>query len=193
MTDGFASSEGWLDVYHFDRETSEYTGTTNEWISFATSVPAWSTDVAPGESKQGFTQVFDVDKKTWGYITDHRGETVYSTASGESSEVDYIGDIADGYVTSAPATVYDKWDGEKWVTDTDAQHAGEVASAKALQEKYIAAANAYMSDRQWPGKAAIGRLKGDELTQYGLWLDYLDALYAVDTSATDIEWPSQPA
>lgn len=26
----------------------------------------------------------------------------------------------------------------------------------------------------------MGRLKGDALTQYGLWLDYLDALEAVD-------------
>lgn len=40
-----------------------------------------------------------------------------------------------------------------------------------------------MNSRQWPGKAAIGRLKGDDLTQYNLWLDYLDALEAVDTSS----------
>lgn len=56
----------------------------------------------------------------------------------------------------------------------------------------ITTANAYMSDRQWPGKAAIGRLKDGELTQYNLWLDYLDALYAVDNDAPDIEWPTAP-
>ncbi len=45
-----------------------------------------------------------------------------------------------------------------------------------------------------PGKAAIGRLKGEELAQYNLWLDYLDALELVDTSsAPDIEWPTPPA
>ncbi|MFL3493124.1 tail fiber assembly protein, partial [Citrobacter cronae] len=39
----------------------------------------------------------------------------------------------------------------------------------------------------------IGRLKGDELTQYNLWLDYLDELEAVDTSsAPDINWPVPP-
>ncbi|WP_250205575.1 tail fiber assembly protein, partial [Escherichia coli] len=44
------------------------------------------------------------------------------------------------------------------------------------------------------GKAAIGRLKGEELAQYNLWLDYLDALELVDTSsAPDIEWPTPPA
>ena len=37
-------------------------------------------------------------------------------------------------------------------------------------------------------KAAIGRLKGEELVQYNLWLDYLDALELVDiSSAPDIE------
>lgn len=42
-------------------------------------------------------------------------------------------------------------------------------------------------------KAAICRLKGDELAQYNLWLDYLDALDAVKTtSAPDIKWPTPP-
>lgn len=57
----------------------------------------------------------------------------------------------------------------------------------------IDAANAYMNNKQWPGKAAIGRLKGDELAQYNLWLDYLDALDVLDTStAPDITWPEKP-
>ncbi|EKQ4439699.1 tail fiber assembly protein, partial [Escherichia coli] len=52
----------------------------------------------------------------------------------------------------------------------------------------------YMNSKQWPGKAAIGRLKGEELAQYNLWLDYLDALELVDiSSAPDIEWPTPPA
>ena len=39
----------------------------------------------------------------------------------------------------------------------------------------------------------MGRLKDDELMQYNLWLDYLDALEVVDTSsAPRIEWPTNP-
>ena len=54
-------------------------------------------------------------------------------------------------------------------------------------------ANEYMNSKQWPGKAAIGRLKDEELALYNLWLDYLDALELVDTSsAPDIEWPTPP-
>ncbi|HED3078948.1 TPA: tail fiber assembly protein [Citrobacter amalonaticus] len=67
--------------------------------------------------------------------------------------------------------------------------------AAAVLEKQVRTAqtNDYINDKQWPGKAAIGRLKGDELAQYNLWLDYLDALEAVDTSsAPDINWPVPP-
>lgn len=69
-----------------------------------------------------------------------------------------------------------------------------IAKAQATKANRIDAANNYMNGKQWPGKAALGRLKGDELTQYGLWLDYLDALEAVDTStAPDVAWPRVPA
>ncbi|HBD5043072.1 TPA: tail fiber assembly protein [Escherichia coli] len=66
--------------------------------------------------------------------------------------------------------------------------------ATAQKQNLIDNANEYMNSKQWPGKAAIGRLKGDELAQYNLWLDYLDTLELVDTSgAPDIEWPTSPA
>ncbi|HCQ7757343.1 tail fiber assembly protein [Citrobacter sp. 50677481] len=68
-----------------------------------------------------------------------------------------------------------------------------VVAADVEKQSRIDQANAYMNSKQWPGKAAIGRLKGDELVQYNLWLDYLDALEAVDTSsAPDINWPTPP-
>ncbi|EJH7532451.1 tail fiber assembly protein [Escherichia coli] len=69
-----------------------------------------------------------------------------------------------------------------------------VAAADAEKQKRIDSANDYMNSKQWPGKAAIGRLKGDELAQYNLWLDYLDALETIDTNgAPDIKWPTSPA
>ncbi|EKY8117299.1 tail fiber assembly protein [Escherichia coli] len=70
----------------------------------------------------------------------------------------------------------------------------EIAEAEGMKSILIEQANEYMNSKQWPGKAAIGRLNGEELAQYNLWLDYLDALELVDTSsAPDIEWPTPPA
>ena len=69
-----------------------------------------------------------------------------------------------------------------------------VAAANVEKQNRIDSANDYMNSKQWPGKAAIGRLKGNELAEYNLWLDYLDALEALDTSSEpQIEWPTQPA
>ncbi|MCG3099410.1 tail fiber assembly protein [Enterobacter sp. DRP3] len=68
-----------------------------------------------------------------------------------------------------------------------------IAIAEAEKMRLIGLANANINIKQWPGKAAIGRLKGDELTQYNLWLDYLDALEAVNSlTAPDIAWPDKP-
>ncbi len=70
----------------------------------------------------------------------------------------------------------------------------QIASTETKKQQLINQANEYINSKQWPGKASIGRLKGEELAQYNLWLDYLDALELVDTSgAPDIEWPTPPA
>lgn len=68
-----------------------------------------------------------------------------------------------------------------------------ISAAENKKRLLINEANDFINTKQWPGKAAIGRLKADELAQYNLWLDYLDALEAVDTSIPDITWPDKPA
>ncbi|HFI4442651.1 tail fiber assembly protein [Escherichia coli] len=69
-----------------------------------------------------------------------------------------------------------------------------IAQAESEKQSRIAQANEYMNGKQWPGKAAMGRLSDAEKSQYNAWLDYLDALEAIDTSsAPDVSWPAQPA
>ncbi|EIH4663164.1 tail fiber assembly protein [Escherichia coli] len=81
-----------------------------------------------------------------------------------------------------------------WVDIPPPTREEQIASAETKKQQLINQSNEYMNTKQWPGKAAIGRLKGEELAQYNLWLDYLDALELVDTSsAPDIEWPTPPA
>ncbi|WP_140918171.1 tail fiber assembly protein [Limnobaculum xujianqingii] len=67
--------------------------------------------------------------------------------------------------------------------------------SRAEEEKQhrIITANEYINNKQWPGKAAIGRLKDNELIQYNLWLDHLDELEATNTSGyPDIDWSTPP-
>lgn len=80
-----------------------------------------------------------------------------------------------------------------WVDIPPPTQAEIIAEAEREKQRRIDAANEFMNSKQWPGKAAISRLKGDELAQYNLWLDYLDALDAVKTaSAPDTKWPTPP-
>lgn len=69
-----------------------------------------------------------------------------------------------------------------------------VIAAEAEKQSLIDQANDYMNSKQWAGKAVLSRLTDSEKVQYNAWLDYLDALEAVDTScAPDINWPTPPA
>lgn len=106
----------------------------------------------------------------------------------EATFEEFTGTPAEGTVRAPGAD-----DMPSWVTTPPPTQAELVKVAEAEKQFRINQANAYMNSKQWPGKAAIGRLKGDELAQYNLWLDYLDALEAVDTSsAPAIEWPTPP-
>lgn len=81
-----------------------------------------------------------------------------------------------------------------WADIPPPTHEELVASANTEKQKRIDQANDNMNGKQWPGKAAMGRLKDSDKEQYNAWLDYLDELEAVDTStAPDIKWPTPPA
>ncbi|EIG1709391.1 tail fiber assembly protein, partial [Escherichia coli] len=143
-----------------------------------------------GENIPGQVAVFT--GKGWSHEEDHRNETVYSIENGAAVTVDYIGAIKNGYVTLSPLTPYDKWDGEKWVTDTEAQHGAAVEAAEAQRQSLIDAAMASISLTQL--KLQAGRkLTQAETTRLNAVLDYIDAVTATDTStAPDINWPAPP-
>ncbi|EMV3627348.1 tail fiber assembly protein, partial [Escherichia coli] len=130
--------------------------------------------------------------KGWSHEEDHRNETVYSIENGAAVTVNYIGAIKNGYVTLSPLTPYDKWDGEKWVTDTEAQHGAAVEAAEAQRQSLIDAAMASISLIQL--KLQAGRkLTQAETTRLNAVLDYIDAVTATDTStAPDVIWPELP-
>lgn len=88
------------------------------------------------------------------------------------------------------------FDGTNFMAPPEPEKSKEELIAEAENQKQgsIDYANDYINSKQWPGKAAIGRLKETELAQYNLWLGYLDELEAIDTSvAPDIIWPKMPS
>ena len=104
----------------------------------------------------------------------------------------YIGTTGELTLSDSKPSQWHTWDSDtnEWVISADAQ----IKLADDEKSRLTQGANDYINSKQWPGKAAMGRLKDTEKAQYNLWLDYLDELEAVDTStAPDIIWPEAPA
>ena len=187
-----ATKAGDITVYNYDGETREYISTSSEYLAVGIGIPAYSCLDAPGIHREGYVICRSVDFNSWGYVPDHRGETVYSTETGESKEITAPGDYPENTTTIVPLTPYDKWDGEKWVTDTEAQHSAAVDAAEAQRQSLIDAAMVSISLIQL--KLQAGRkLTQTENTRLNAVLDYIDSVTATDTStAPDVIWPELP-
>lgn len=187
-----ATEPGFITVYNYNGETREYISTSTEYLAVGVGIPAHSCLDAPDPYKAGYAICRSADFNSWVYVPDHRGETVYSTETGESKEITALGDYPENTTTIAPLTPYDKWDGEKWVTDTEAQRSAAVDAAEAQRQSLIGTAMDSISLIQL--KLRAGRnLSQEETTRLNAVLDYIDAVEAIDTSnAPDIEWPVSP-
>ncbi|EIY6292176.1 tail fiber assembly protein, partial [Escherichia coli] len=135
-----AIKAGDITIYNYDGETREYISTSTEYLAVGVGIPACSCLDAPGSYKAGYAICRSADFNSWEYVPDHRGEIVYSTETGESKEITAPGDYPEKTTTIAPLTPYDKWDGEKWVTDTEAQHRAAVDMAETQRQSLIDAA-----------------------------------------------------
>lgn len=183
-----ATKAGNITVYNYDGEIREYISTSNEYLAVGVGIPAYSCLDSPGTYKAGYAICRSADFNSWEYVPDHRGEVVYSTETGDTKEITVPGDYPENTTTIAPLTPYDKWDGEKWVTDTEAQH----GAAEAQRQSLIDTAMASISLIQL--KLQAGRkLTQAETTRLNTVLDYIDVVTATDTStAPDVIWPELP-
>lgn len=187
---GLATEAGNIRCFYYDPVTLEYTGWSDEYINLGVSMPGNSTDIDPGDSVAGKVAVFT--GTGWLLEEDHRGVTVYSVENKQESVIDYIGPVREGFTGVSPTSPFDKWDGKKWVTDTEAQHSASVEAAEAQRQSLIDAAMASISLIQL--KLQAGRkLTQAETTRLNAVLDYIDAVTATDTStAPDVIWPELP-
>ncbi|ENE0620325.1 tail fiber assembly protein [Escherichia coli] len=187
-----ATKAGDITVYNYNGETREYISTSTEYLAVGVGIPACSCLDAPGTYKAGYAICRSADLNSWEYVPDHRGEIVYNTETGDAKQITTPGDYPENTTTIAPLTPYDKWDGEKWVTDTEAQHHAAVDAAEAQRQSLIDTAMASISLIQL--KLQAGRkLMQAETSRLNTVLDYIDAVTATDTStAPDVIWPELP-
>lgn len=182
---------GDITVFNYDGETREYLSSSVEYLAVGVGIPANSCTDAPGESKEDFTICRSADFTAWEYVADHRGETVYSTETGEAVIISAPGDYPNDTTTLAPPTPYDTWNGSEWVTDTKAQHAVDVEAAE--QQKAALLAEAQTTISLWQTELQLGIISDEDKASLIAWMKYIKAVQVVDTSkAPDITWPDKP-
>lgn len=189
--DNLATVAGFITVYNYSHGTREYLSKANEFIPVGVGLPANAcTDEPPG-LKKGFVICRSVDDDSWEYQPDHRGEIIWNTETSQPEEVMLPGEYPAGTTTLAPATPFDAWDGDKWVTDERAKKAAEVAAAEGEKNALILFAGSCISPLQ--DAVELDMATDEEKSRYISWRQYRVLLTRVDTSlAPDINWPEPP-
>ncbi|GAB7445501.1 tail fiber assembly protein [Enterobacter asburiae] len=186
-----ATVAGEITVYNYDGETHEYLSSSVEYLPAGVGIPANSCIDAPHTIKEGFTVCRTADGNHWKDVVDHRGETLYSTTTGEKVAITRLGDYPEDTTKQSPATPYDKWNGDEWETDTNAQHSADVTAADQQKAALMAEATAIitpLADAQ-----AGGYIDDVDVPRLAEWQRYRYNLTKVDTStAPAITLPPKP-
>ncbi|MBN4751989.1 tail fiber assembly protein, partial [Escherichia coli] len=165
-----ATVAGDIIVYNYNGETREYQSSSVEYLAVGVGIPALSCIDAPGEQKDGFAICRTSDFSAWEYVPDHRGETIYSTKTGEAFVVSLPGNYPKETTTLAPATPYDTWNGSEWVTNIDEQHTADVEAAEKQKSAFLVEAHATIS--LWQTELQLGIISDEDKASLILWLTY---------------------
>ncbi|WP_367272977.1 tail fiber assembly protein [Candidatus Symbiopectobacterium sp.] len=115
--DGLSEKAGWTTVYHVDQSKGEYQSASMEYLILGVGLPAHSYPDKPELPPAGKALCRAADVKSWEFSPDHRGQTVYSTETRQEQTVTQFGELPDNVTQLKPESVFDTWDGKKWVTD----------------------------------------------------------------------------
>ncbi|HBL5002394.1 TPA: tail fiber assembly protein [Enterobacter cloacae] len=186
-----ATVAGDITVFNFDSETREYLSSSVEYLLVGVGIPGNSCIDTPGEAKKGSAICRTADLTAWEYLADHRGETVWNIRTGAEQQITVPGDYPADTTIYPPSTPYDKWNGERWVTDEAAKAAAVIAEATATKEALIKSAAAKIDPLQ--DAVDLDMATDEEKSRYDAWRKYRVLLTRVDTSlAPDINWPNPP-
>lgn len=186
---GLAKSAGTLAVYNFDAVSGEFTGSSDEFMVQGVGLPACACLSPPPDTQSGFAALYQ--EGNWLSVPDHRGETVYPVSGGMPVEITALGDYPADTTTQAPATAFDKWNGEKWVTDSAAQQ--QALTDAAASEKAARVSEANSISQAWQTQLLLGIITDADKALLTSWMKYIQAVQAADiTNAPDISWPERP-
>lgn len=183
-----ALSAGHITVFNYDATTREYISSSDEYLAIGIGIPANSCVDAPGELRNGFAICRTEDFSAWLYVADHRGESVYNIQNGQRIDITSLGEYPANTTKLIPATAYDNWNGNMWITNMEEQSAAEKAQAEIYRTTLLNQATSEIAWRQDAIDAGIAT--NAEKTDLAGWKKYRVLLNRVDTAAPI--WPNPP-
>ncbi|MGI8464580.1 tail fiber assembly protein [Pectobacterium punjabense] len=188
---GLAVNAGWITVYHIHPETHEYQSASYEYLMIGVGIPADSYSDEPELPPQGLALRRSDDGLRWEHVPDYRGQTVYNKETRQTQVVMLIGALSDDVTLSKPATVFDVWNGNEWVTDKEAQQQALLQEAKKELTTRLSVANTQIGTLS--DAVALGIATEEESTQLAAWQTYRVLLNRIDVNrVSDINWPDVP-
>lgn len=178
-----------IKIFNLRADTNEFIGAGDAYIPPHTGLPANCTIVLPPAIPSGHVAIFDDKEQTWTIKEDHRDETVYSTMTGEAIFISDIGELPENTVSIAPSGQYEKWDGQAWVKDEEAENNAKQADAALKQRQLISDAREVIGE--WQTELLLGSITDENKDNLQKWLDYIQAVKDVDLRLP--VWPEQPA
>lgn len=185
---GLAKSAGTLTVYNYDAVSGEFTGSNDEFLAQGVGLPANACATAPPVTNACHVALY-IDG-SWQTVADHRGKTIFSTADGTAHLVTALGDYPVGTTTLAPATVFDKWDGNKWITDAEAQRAAAILEIE--RDKIARISEANTITQPWQTQLRLNIITDEDKALLIAWMKYIQTLQAIKTAEINIKWPEKP-
>jgi hypothetical protein len=183
-------------ICNVDRVTGEFIGVAEAdysplepgvWL-----IPAHAYQCEPPVLEAGFAAIRTEGVTGWQRVADHRGLTVYSTATGEAAVWHALGELPPEWTLEAPSSEFDEWVDDEWVLDEAAQ---AVALTKvAARKKSLLAQYSTNMINTLQNAVDLEMASADEVEALNAWKVYGVYLNRVEPSAelTPGDWPSSP-
>ncbi|MCX8601446.1 MULTISPECIES: tail fiber assembly protein [unclassified Gilliamella] len=125
----------------------------------------------------------------WVLVEDNREKTAYNIETKEAVNIDYLGQIKEGFTLLEPFE-FCKWNGEEWVHDEEAENEQMIKNNQALRNTLLNEANDKIAILQ--DIIDLDMQENDEEAQLKKWKKYRILLTRLDTSDINVVFPSKP-
>ncbi len=132
---GIAITAGDITVYNYDAENREYLSATVEYLAYGVGIPAHSCIDAPPENAPASLSVVIPTRTSGNMFQTTEAKRFTAQRMVNAVQITQPGDYPPDTTVKQPATIYDVWDGETWVTDAGRQHAAELEAAGAHRQQ----------------------------------------------------------